>query len=102
MLKIHHMTNIPLITAEDPGIPVKYTVKVINKEYGKQNQASAKNYYIVYVHILVRARAITCFQSEAIPPCPHILNSFPVPIFRYLALGSRYRTIFLKRGRPNA
>ena len=64
------MTNIPLITAEDPGIPVKYTVKVINKEYGKQNQASAKNYYIVYVHILVRARAITCFQSEAIPPSP--------------------------------
>ena len=70
MLKILHMTNIPLITAEDPGIPVKYTVKVINKEYGKQNQASAKNYYIVYVHILVRARAITCFQSEAIPPSP--------------------------------
>ena len=96
------MTNIPLITAEDPGIPVKYTVKVINKEYGKQNQASAKNYYIVYVHILVRARAITCFQSEAIPPCPHILNSFPVPIFWYLVLGSRYRTLFLKRGRSNA
>ena len=52
-------------TAEDPGIPIKYTVKGINKEYGKQNHASAKNYYI-YVHILVRARAITCFQSEAI------------------------------------
>ena len=52
MLKINHMINIPVKKAE-------YPVKVINKEYGKQNQASAKNYYI-YVHILVRARAITC------------------------------------------
>ena len=70
MFKINHKINNPAKKLSTyPGIPIKYTVKVINKENCKQTQASAKNYYI-YVHILVRARAITCFQSEAIPPSP--------------------------------